>query len=432
MRGVLINALQWITLAVFLITYILIISYPKRGACIALASAAVLLLSGIMPFDQLISTVDWNVLLMIAGIMGIVTLFTESGMPALLGDLIMARTRSVKWAYISLSLFAGIISAFLDNVATVLIVAPVVMDISKRQALSPVPGIIAVALASNLQGAATLVGDATSILLSGEANLNFTDFFFMNGRIGMFWIVQAGALAATAVLLRIFRKHTQPVAALPRTRVNDFFPSGLLIGAIALLILISFIPPESKPPIGNGLICMGCFAVGLARRLYHDRNAGAVKSALKTIDLNTLLLLAGLFMVVGCLNETGVIDHISRLYVSAGGGSLFAVYSLIVWSSVILSAFIDNIPYVASMLPVVTGIADVMCVSPVLLCFGLLCGATLGGNLTVIGSSANITAMGILRKEGYTAGSRAFLRISIPYTLCAVVVGYILIWFIWR
>ena len=154
-------------------------------------------------------------------------------------------------------------------------------------------------------------------------------------------------------------------------------------------------------------------------------------AALRQLDCQTLLLLAGLFVVIAGVREAGVIDAIAQLIAGVGGGSVFAVYSLIVWGSVILSAFIDNIPYVAAMLPVAANIAQIMGVEPYLLYFGLLTGATLGGNLTPIGASANITGIGILRKKGYAVKTGDFMKIGVPFTLCAVTVGYVLLWLLW-
>jgi Na+/H+ antiporter NhaD/arsenite permease-like protein len=193
-----------IAIAIFVLTYSLLLIFPKIRAYIALASASIFVVLGILPVGKVFTTVDWNVILMIAGTMGIVSLFIESKMPSLLADLIIERTPNIKWAVISLALFAGIISAFVDNVATVLMVAPVALTIAKKLGISPVKSIIAIAVSSNLQGAATLVGDTTSILLGGYANLNFLDFFFFQGKIGIFWVVQAGAVVSTFVLMYIF------------------------------------------------------------------------------------------------------------------------------------------------------------------------------------------------------------------------------------
>ena len=330
-----------------------------------------------------------------------------------------------------IGLFAGIISAFIDNVATVLMVAPVALTISKKLGTSPVPSIIAIAISSNLQGAATLVGDTTSILLSGHANLDFLDFFIYRGKPGMFWIVQFGALASMLVLLWVFRKEKQSIEVKDRIVVEDYFPSLLLLGTIILLILASFIPEENKPAITNGLICVGLLVIGLLREIIRSRNLISLKRTLGEIDYFTLLLLMGLFIVIGGITEAGVVDEISQLFVKVSGNSVFLMYTLLVWASVLFSAFIDNIPYVATMLPVTSGIASLMGVDPTVLYFGLLAGATLGGNITPIGASANITGLGILKKEGYEVGVKEFMKISVPFTLAAVTTGYILVWLIW-
>lgn len=166
-----------------------------------------------------------------------------------------------------------------------------------------------------------------------------------------------------------------------------------------------------------------------------------VKRALKEIDYYTIFLLIGLFVVIGGISEAGIIDLIGRTLAKLSGNgdrmSIFLVYTIVVWMSVILSAFIDNIPYTATMLPVVAVITEQLSasggvsISPNLLYFGLLVGATLGGNLTPIGASANITGIGILRKEGYDVPSSSFMKYSVPFTLAAVLTGYLLIWIIW-
>lgn len=419
-----------IAIALFALTYVLLLIFPKIRAYIALASASIFVLLGILPFGKVFTAVDWNVIMMIAGTMGIVSLFIESKMPSLMADVIIEKTPNIKWAVISLSLFAGLISAFVDNVATVLMVAPVALTIAKKLKISPVPSIIAISIASNLQGAATLVGDTTSILLGGYAKLNFLDFFFFKGKVGLFWIVQAGALASTLVLMYIFRKDKEPVEAMERTEVKDYFPTILLLGTVVLLILASFIP--NKPGTTNGIICMTLFFIGLIKNYIQTKDTNVFLNALKEIDYFTILLLSGLFIVVGGITEAGVVKDISNIFVKISGDNIFIIYTLLVWASVLFSAFIDNIPYVATMLPVVSGIAGILGVEPYILYFGLLAGATLGGNLTPIGASANITSLGILRKDGHDVSAKDFMKISVPFTLAAVTTGYILIWFIWR
>jgi len=422
-------------IVLFAITYVLLLTFSKIRAYIALVSAALFVILGIIPPDEIIDIIDWNVILMIAGTMGVVGFFIESKMPSLLADYIIKLVPDVKWAIVSLALFAGIISAFIDNVATVLMIAPVAVNISKKLKMSPVLSVICIAISSNLQGAATLVGDTTSILLGGHAGLSFIDFFFLNGKPGIFWAVEAGALASAVVLLVLFRNEKQPVASYEITKVEDYFPTVLLVGIIVLLIVNSFVPAEYKPAairdMMNGLICMSLFLIGLVRKLIKTRDIKTFTDSLKSIDYETILLLAGLFVVIGGITKVGLVQDISRLFVKASNDNVFLIYSLIVWASVLFSAFIDNIPYVATMLPVAGEISRLMGITPNLLYFGLLIGATLGGNITPIGASANITGLGILRKEGYEVSTGTFMKVSVPFTLSAVITGYLLIWIIW-
>ena len=419
-----------LALILFAATYVLLMVLPKWRALIAVLSAVLFVVLGILPLDKVFFAVNWNVILMIAGTMGSVYLFIESKMPVLLADHIIDKMPDEKWAIISLALFAGIISAFVDNVATVLMVAPVALSVSKKLGMSPVPGIIAIAVSSNLQGAATLVGDTTSILLGGYAGMNFADFFFFRGRFSMFWVVEAGALASAFIMLWLFRKNNKPIRMEEKTKVDDYFPTVLLVGTVILLILASFFP--DPPKLINGMICTGVFLLGLLRDLMRRRDRKVITKVLTEIDWFTLALLAGLFVVIAGITEAGVVDEISRLFVRFSGNNVFLIYTLITWSSVLLSAFIDNIPYVATMLPVVSGIGSLLQVDPTVLYFGLLCGATLGGNLTPIGASANIAGLGILSKSGYEVKAKEFMHISIPFTLSAVGAGYLLIWLIWR
>jgi len=420
---------MYFALGLFAVTYVLLLAFGKFRAYIAAVSAVLFVVLGILPVTQVPGAIDWNVLMMIAGTMGTVALFIESKMPALMADIIMEKVPNVMWAIVALALFAGIISAFVDNVATVLMVAPVALALSRKLNISPVPVVIAIAVSSNLQGAATLVGDTTAILLGGYANLNFMDFFIYQGKPGMFWVVQVGAVVSALVLIFYFRKLKEPVDTAERTAVTDYVPSILLSGTVLLLIVASFI--AEKPAITNGIICVGMAVIGFVRKSALKQSVAPLIQFFKEMDGETLLLLASLFVIIAGITEAGVIDAISTLFVNVAGDNLFLIYTLIVWASVFFSAFIDNIPYVATMLPVVSGISALMGVAPHLLYFGLLTGATLGGNLTPIGASANITGIGILRKEGYTVTNGDFMKIGVPFSLIAVISGYVLLWLIW-
>lgn len=418
--------MKLIALLIFIAVYALMLLLPTWRAAAALAAAAAFVLIGIVPVGEVAGAVDWNVLLMLAGTMGTVDLFIRSNMPNRLSDRLVSVLPSVKWLIIALALFAGLVSAFVDNVATVLMLAPVGLAISKKLNISPVEPILAIAVSSNLQGAATLVGDTTSILLAGHMGLDFMDFFVYRGRPGMFWVVEAGALVTVLVMLVLFRREKGKLRVDRLTPVTDYLPTWLLLGTVLSLIAASFIP--NKPDITNGVICMAFFLVGLLLESGKSKEKSLTADVLKAIDYETLGLLAGLFIVIRGIERVGIIDELSRAISRMGGGSLFWTYTIIVWASVLISAFVDNIPYTATMLPVVGGVAASLGVNQAVLCFGLLTGATLGGNLTPVGASANIAACGILRREGYEVTTGQFVRIGVPFTLAAVLTGYVLVW----
>ena len=404
------------------------IAFGKFRPYIALTSGAIFIISGMLPFNQIIGALDFNVLLMIGGTMGLVQLFIDSRMPERLADIIMAKVPNVQWAAVCLSLFSGIISAFVDNVATVLMVAPVAIEICKKLKTNPVPFIISIAVSSNLQGAATLVGDTTAIMLGSALDMSFLDFIFYDGKPGMFFMVELGAVLSACIVYFTFRKEK---GAIPKsgkmTEVEDFVPTVLLVGAIVLLIVASFLPFE-LPAETNGLICTALLVIGLIYNYAKKKNLDAIMGPLKAIDLETLGLLVGLFLMIGGISNMGVIDALAQLLAKLGAGNPFLMYTIIVWASVLISAFIDNIPYVATMIPVIAGIATEMGIDSTALYFGLLSGATLGGNCTPIGASANIAGIGILRKEGYEVANKDFFKIGIPFTLSAIVPAYILVW----
>lgn len=418
-----------IAIIIFLIMYILMVVLPKRRAVVALTAAVIMIAGQILPIAKVLPSIDWNVLMMIFGTMVIVDYFIESKMPNKIAESLLRLSKNVMWVTILMSLFSGIISAFIDNVATVLMVAPVGLAICKKLKINPVPMIICIAVSSNLQGAATLVGDTTSIMLAAADHMNFNDFFWMQGRPGMFFAVELGALLTIPIMMILFRKNREPVDSTEHTPVTDYVPTITMLGHVVLLIIASFIPNTHE--CTNGFICMACGILTIIWELIKQKSTKGMFHSLKALDYDTMLLLTGLFVVIASIREVGVIDDLAEFIAGFGGSNRFVLFSIIVWGSVLISAFIDNIPYVATMLPLLAGVASAMNVEPHFLYFGLLVGATLGGNLTPIGASANIAGVGMLRKEGHEVGFGDFMKIGIPFTLTAVIAGYLFVWFFW-
>lgn len=436
-------------LVLFILTYVFIIAKPKHKMYITSVSAflmaGALLIFGWAKFSSVLSAIDYNVIMMLVGIMLSVGFFSNSGMPNKIADKLVSSIPNTMITLVILSILSGVISAFIDNVATVLMLAPIGFAISKKTNVSPIPVIIAIAVSSNLQGAATLVGDTTSIMLGGFANMSFVDFLFMDGKMSIFWAVELGMVCTIPVLFFLFRKSNKRMSIPSQdVKVTSLVPTYLLVLTILILIVFSFVP--NKPEITNGLICLSVGFVGLihfiATHFVENKNASQ-KVSLKdklveffkgAIDYETIIFLITLFIIIFVVERVGIIADISKFFVKIGNKNVFLLYTVIVFASVLISAFIDNIPYVATMLPVIQGLAVGMGAPrniEILLYFGLLCGATLGGNLTPVGASANVVGIGILRKEGYNVKNSDFFKIGIPFTTVAVLAGYLFCWLVW-
>lgn len=426
--------MKYFILALFIITYVLIIIFTKRKAVIAFASASIMsvacLIGKNITFAEIWNSIDFNVILMLFGIMLTVGLFSESKMPTKLAEKIISKVPNAMFAIVLFSVLSGFVSAFVDNVATVLMFAPIGLAVAKKIKISPVPVIISIAVSSNLQGAATLVGDTTSIMLGAFADMSFFDFFVLDGKLSIFWAVEIGALLTIPVLIIMFRKSNQKLCyKAEEVEVTTIMPTVLLLLTVLLLVVTSFLP--DKPAITNGLICTG---IGVFGTIYYlvKFKIKSVKHFAEYIDFETIFFLIFLFVIISAVEAVGIIDDIARIFVGIGSDNVFLLYTIIVFGSVAISAFVDNIPYVATMLPVIAELVKGLpSVNPYLLYFGLLCGATLGGNITPVGASANIVGIGILKKEGYTVKLSDFLKIGIPFTLIAVGGGYLFTWFVW-
>ena len=418
-----------LALILFIITYLLMMIFSTKREIIVIISSILFTLLGIINFKEAITAINYDALLIIIGTMGIVGFFIESKMPCLMADYLLTKVTDTKWAIVVLAMLAGIVSAFVDNVATVLMVAPIGLAICKKLNISPVNALIAISVSSNLQGAATLIGDTTSIILGSYANMNFVKFFFVEGKPSIFFAVELGAIVTIPVMLFLFRKYKTKITKGEITKISDYFPTILIILNIVLLIINSFLPTNSI--ITNGVVCIALYIIGIIYYIIRKRNFKIIKNSLKAIDLKTIIMLAGIFVVIAGITKAGLIQQLSNIFIKIGKNNIFIIYTVITFGSVFLSSFIDNIPYVATMLPVVSQIATTANAPIYLLYFGLLSGATLGGNLTPIGAYANITTIAILKKEGYNVKLKDYFKIGIPFTLAAVITGYLYIWFVW-
>jgi len=416
-----------VVLLVFVVCYALFVVWPRRRPWVAAAGAALLMLSGAMPLQEALRAVNWNVMGIFVGTLAVADIFMESRVPAYLAEGIVNRARSSAWAILLVCLLTGFISAFVENVATVLIVAPIALTLAYKLDIHPSAMMISIAISSNLQGAATLIGDPPSMLLAGFARMNFMDFFFYKGRPSIFFAVEIGALASLVVLYFIFRRYQRKVTIVASERVISWVPTGILVVLIALLALSSFIDKEFSYLAGLMCIVAGIVSLVWAKA----RLRKPLVPGLKSLDWETALFLASVFILVGGLTATGWIQVIADGLADAVKGNAFYGYTLLVLLAMVASAFVDNVPFLAAMLPVALIMGERLSMPPHLFLFGLLIGASLGGNITPIGASANIVACGILKKHGIAVSFKEFMKIGIPFTLAAVAAAYAFGWLIW-
>lgn len=416
---------QVLAVIVFAVTFLLFVVNRDRALLYVWGGSVVLLLLGVITARDAWQAINWNVLGIFFGTMILAELFVLSQAPAYLATKMVNRAGSAPVALLTIVAFAGFLSAFIENVAAVFISAPLALETAKRVKVSPVPVLIAVAIASNLQGVATMIGDSPSMMLATAARMTFADFFWMHGRPGIFFAVQLGAIAAGAITYLFFRSAEGRVGKRAVPKVSSWTPALFIVLLVLTLAASSFIP--ERPDALPGLITA---SFGVLALLWNSRSE-LFAMELTKLDWQTFFLLAGLFVLISSLTVSGAVDTIAGYMSTFAGQSVLTAFVMIVVVSVAVSAFIDNIPYTIAMLPVTQMLAAQMGVSPLPFLFALVLSTSLGGNITPIGASANVVAVGMLRRQGYKVSFLDFFKLGFPFTIAAVTVGVIFIWFVW-
>lgn len=374
------------------------------------------------------AAINWNVIGIFAGTLLVAEVFIYSRVPAVMSDWLIAKSPNVCWAILGVCFLSSFISVFAANVATVLIVAPIAIELAKKLDVSPAPFLIGIAIASNLQGTATLIGDPPSMILAARYKMNFLEFFLHDGHMGIFWAVQFGALASFGVLYLMFRKYKQPVSEAPTAKARSWFPTILMCLMVVLLALGSLVDEDFL--WFGGTVCLAC-GMGSVLWLY-QRDKENAKRILKSFDWSTTFFLMGVFMMVFALTDTNIIHEAAQYVKSVTGNSVLSAFVLVVIFSMLLSAFVDNIPYLAAMLPLVATLGHELGIgNNMVLAYGLLIGSCLGGNITPVGASTNIVAYGMLHRMGEKTTFWGFVKIGLPFTLAATAAGSLFVWLVW-
>ena len=441
--------IKWIILALALVMYLLVIIFQEKKVWMTSVAALAVVVLGFLcqggaiggnVFSQLagpaelfqhifFELINWNILMIYVGSMIIAALFIYSRVPARIADALVTISPSTGIAVVLILAMTGIISIFVENVATVLVMAPIALALSRKLKLNPVPFMIGLALMSNLEGTATLVGDPPSMIFASYAHYTFNDFFVSQGKISIFFFIQAGLLVGCIFFYCFFSKAKEK-ATVDKEDVISYVPLWLLLIMIAGLAAISFMSTE----LGYS---SGCFVLGLGLigllwyRLNQKKTGSEIWQLVKELDWETIAFLIGIFVVVGAISETGLLGDFALWLAHVTGGSKFLGFLLILLFSILISGFVDNVPYIIVMLPVAGNLAQAMGIQKELFMFALLIGSCLGGNLTPFGASANVVAMGILKKEGHPITFPGFLKISAPFTVLTTAAAAALLWAIW-
>ncbi|MGI6667119.1 MAG: SLC13 family permease [Bacillota bacterium] len=411
----------------FLIAYVMLIRQKVNPPYVVWTGSVLLLALKVITPVQALRSINLNVIGIFIGMMILSDFFIHSKVPAYLACVLVHPKRSISSAVLGVCVLSGVVSAVVDNVATVLMIAPIALEVSRRLKITPVPFLIGIAVSANLQGAATLVGDSTSILLATAADMTFADFFWMKGRLGIFFSVQLGAIASFYILYLAFMKYKGKCVAVEAIQVTSWVPTILMTLMMLTMAASSFIP--DRPDWCIGAIALAYATIGL---IWNRMTEYKPLDLVRDLDWATVFLLGGLFILIGSLTSTGLVGDIASLISGWTKGNAFFAYNVIVWMSVIVSAFVDNIPYTMAMLPVAQLVSTGIGTSPYVMMFGLLLGTTLGGNITPIGASANVVAVSLLRKDGHKVSFGDFVRIGLPFTIAAVLVGSLFNWVVWR
>ncbi len=441
-----------ITAIIFLITYVLIITFRKYQLLVALCGVLVLLLTGLLPISEAIASINLNVLAIFIATSIITALLYEVGFIDYIAthsiNFIARKTKDpVKLrigVMLSLVLIAGIISSFMENVATIMLLYPVGLEVSRKLKINPSTLLIGMSAVTNLEGSALLIGDTPSILTAMFARMDFLDFFFLKAlkyKPSLFFAVQCGLIAGVGVLYILFRKEVKRVkydssveVFISEKKIMSLFPVVIFALYVLSLIVSSFIP--DKPEHYIAYICTFFIVISVIWTFaFFNRKRKEEIDLLKHIDFQTFFFLIAIFILVGSLSYSGFIDSLAQWFVNISSrfkaNPVLLAYFLIVFISMVVSAFVDNIPYTMAMLPVAKMMAEALGTNMYLFIFGLLLGTTIGGNITPIGSLSNVTILGVLKRNSYNHDFWTFIRIGLPFSLTSLAASSMFVYFVY-
>ena len=465
--------LKWIILGIAVLMYALVIAFQEKKVWFTTLAALVCL--GLAVTNQLFVNdagefvtgasavtfalghlVNWNVLMIYLGAMTIAALFLYSRVPAKIADWLVSVSPSTGVAIVLILAMTGIISIFVENVATVLVMAPIALSLCKKLKMNPTMFMVGLAVMSNLEGTATLVGDPPSMIFASYAGYNFNDFFYhvipatgdklAEGHLSIFFIVQAGLLAGCIFFMFVFAKYKDKTVVEGEPVISSF-PAVLMLAMIFGLGILSFISewlktfvPETVMNFSSGGLVFILALIGIVWYMASQKKTKSETwNLIKELDWETIFFLIGIFVVVGAISGAGLLSDLAKSLYALCGGQKVLGFIVILLISVLISGFVDNVPYIMVMLPMAQQMAVQFGMATEannyagseLFMFALLIGSCLGGNLTPFGASANVVAMGIVKKEGYPMNFGKWLILGGTFTVLTTAASAGVLWLLW-
>lgn len=407
-----------VAVAVFLIVILLIITERVHRTAAAMAGAMVLILTGVMSADKALSYIDFNTIGVLVGMMIFVAIVRRSGMFEYIAVRAAKAVHGDPWKImVAFTLITAVLSAILDNVTTVLLVGPMSIAIARMLKIDPVPFLMGQILASNVGGTATLIGDPPNIMIGSAAHLSFMDFLDNTGFAVLFILV------VLILLMKIVYEKKIELGTVDTGAVEKLDPSKSITnralmkkGIIVLICVIVGFMFHDKLGIESSVIALTAAAVMLII------GREDVNEAIQDVEWTTILFFMSLFVVVGGLTETGIIKELASKIIDATNGHPMVTMLVLLWASALLSSILDNIPFVATLIPLILAMqADGIDVTSFWWAISL--GACLGGNGTMIGASANVVLSDISTKHGYPITFKSYLKVGMPFMLLSIVVS---------
>lgn len=414
----------WLAIVIFLIVYGLIVSEKIHRTKIALLGAVFIILAAVLSQNEAISKIDFNTLGLLVGMMIIVAIATRTGMfqyvAVKLAKKAQGKPLKIMTAFFA---FTAITSALLDNVTTVLLVTPIIFSVTGVLNINPIPFLMSEIFASNIGGTATLIGDPPNIMIGSATGLGFNDFI-----INLALIVIIIGIVTNLLFITIYRKQLIVTAAAEK-RVMELDEYSYLTDKKLLVKVLAVLGLTIAGFVLHQIVHVESATVALAGAAVLLLISGLEPEEIfKEVEWNTIFFFIGLFIIVGGLEVTGVIHAIAEWSLSITNSDRILMHVLVLWLSAVASAFIDNIPFVATMIPLIKSMAEISGMDVTSLWWALSLGACLGGNGTIIGASANVVVSSIATARGYNMSFMSFMKVAFPLMLVSIIASQVYIY----